>query len=84
LHCHNVLIFSYKQLQAGYRHKDCWSSSAAMKKFLPFALLTMGLILNVGAQTTTTRIVAAPDPGSTAVLLGLGLAALAAWHRKTS
>jgi VPDSG-CTERM motif/PEP-CTERM motif len=55
-----------------------------MKKFLPFALLTMGLILNVGAQTTTTRIVAAPDPGSTAVLLGLGLAALAAWHRKTS
>jgi hypothetical protein len=84
LHCHNVLIFSYKQLQAGYWYKDCWSSSAAMKKFLAFALLTMGLILNVGAQTTTTRIVAAPDPGSTAVLLGLGLAALAAWHRKTS
>ena len=56
-----------------------------MKKFLAFALLTMGLILNVGAQAyTTTRIVAAPDPGSTAVLLGIGLAALAAWHRKTS
>jgi hypothetical protein len=83
-----VLIFSYKQLQAGYWYKDCWSSSAAMKKFLAFALLTMGLILNVGAQTTPVLAVVTPvpvpDPGSTAVLLGLGLAALAAWHRKTS
>lgn len=56
-----------------------------MKKILAFALLTMGLILNVGAQTTpilAVPTVSVPDPGSTAVLLGLGFAALAAWHRK--
>jgi VPDSG-CTERM motif/PEP-CTERM motif len=58
-----------------------------MKKSLAFALLTMGLILNVGAQTTPALAVVTvpvPDPGSTAVLLGLGFAALAAWHRKTN
>jgi VPDSG-CTERM motif len=54
-----------------------------MKKFLTFALLTMGLILNAGAQTTNFLPPApVPDPGSTAVLLGIGLAALAAVYRK--
>ena len=55
-----------------------------MKKILALALLTVGLILNVGAQTTPilAGAVSVPDPGSTAVLLGIGLAALAAWRRK--
>jgi hypothetical protein len=61
-------------------------SGYTMKKFLAIALLTMGLILNAGAQqaTTLTTPPSVPDVGSTAMLLGLGLAALAAYRRKTS
>jgi hypothetical protein len=71
-----------KQLQAGHWHEDCLPSCVDMKKFLAIALLTMGLILNVGAQIRPTTAISVPDPGSTAVLLGIGLAALAAWRRK--
>ena len=81
----NTLILRHKQLESGHWHEDCFPNGAAMKKILAFALLTMGLILNVGAQTTpilAVPTVSVPDPGSTAVLLGLGFAALAAWHRK--
>ena len=86
-----------------------------MKKFFAAALLTMGLILNVGAQTGPGFVpgppgfvpgrpgfpsvpvvpgvpgppgfvpgppVSVPEDGSTVVLLGLGLVALAALYRK--
>jgi hypothetical protein len=64
-----------------------------MKKFLASALLAMGLILNVEAQTTRPGppvgvnppgppTFSVPEPGSTALLLGLGFAALTAVRRK--
>jgi hypothetical protein len=57
-----------------------------MKKYLASALLALGLILNVEAQTytTTTYIKPAPVPdnGSTAVLLGVGLLGLALASRR--
>ena len=53
-----------------------------MKKCLASALLALGLILDVQAQRVPTTIVRAPDAGSTAVLLGLGLAALAVYRKK--
>ena len=58
-----------------------------MKKCLASALLALGLILDVQAQRVpnpdpTTTVRAVPDPGSTAVLLGLGLAALAVYRKK--
>ena len=58
-----------------------------MKKYLAAALLAVGLIMNVQAQTYTrpvtyTRVVSVPDSGSTAMLLGIGLAALALATRR--
>jgi hypothetical protein len=66
-----------------------------MKKFLMFALVTMGLIMNAPAPPPpgvpgppfvvnppgppTFNV---PDGGSTALLMGLGLATLAAVRRK--
>jgi hypothetical protein len=60
-----------------------------MKKYLACALLAIGLTLSVEAQTTYTTNgwvppppVTVPDNGSTAVLLGAGLAALALVSRR--
>jgi hypothetical protein len=53
-----------------------------MKKILTFALLTLCLILNAGAGVVGQPPVTVPDAGSTAVLLGLGFAALAAVRQK--
>jgi hypothetical protein len=58
-----------------------------MKKCLASALLAIGLILNVQAQQRvpndpTTTVRAVPDNGSTAVLLGVGLVALALASRR--
>ena len=87
------------------------SKVALMKKLLASALLAIGLILNVEAQTTRPGppfvvdspgppfvvdspgppsgvnppgrpTFSVPDAGSTALLLGLGFAALAAVRRK--
>jgi VPDSG-CTERM motif len=60
-----------------------------MKKCLASALIAFSLVLNVEAQrvpnpdtTTTQRAVSVPDNGSTGVLLGVGLVALAFASRR--
>lgn len=69
-----------------------------MKKFLTFAVVTMGLIMNApappppGVPPGRPVVVNPPGPptfnvpdgGSAALLMGLGLAALAAVRRKTN
>ena len=63
------------------------SCTEPMKKCLASALLALGLILDVQAQRVpnpdpTTTVRAVLDNGSTAVLLGVGLGALALAHRR--
>ena len=61
-----------------------------MKKFLACAVLALTLAFNVNAFAqrvpngggSTPRVVSVPDNGSTAMLLGLGVLALAAFHRR--
>jgi hypothetical protein len=61
------------------------ATRTGVKKLLACALLALGLTFNVEAQRTpptypapipSTGRFPVPDPGSTAVLLGIGLAAL--------
>ena len=69
--------------QQELRHEYCFILNNLMKKCLASALLALGLILDVQAQRVpTTTVRAVPDAGSTAMLLGLGLAALAVYRKK--
>jgi VPDSG-CTERM motif len=80
----NILIINDKRLSPDAGITLASSTGASMQKILTFALLTMGLVLNAGAQTANflPPPASVPDPGSTAVLLGLGLAALAVYRKK--